>query len=280
LHKFAYVVIVKGSILTMDKLLKLLGVSGITAVLGIIVIFIFGLYILIQRSCDKGTLNPKLEDRIINDTKHNTYDFDLMDLKLKVNEYRDTKYADITEMTNHEYVKGNIGIYYSVDLKDSDSPAPTVILFPAGEYSYKDNDWKFVKSLDNVKATVLSGILKGKKYKIFIEGQADKAGDNTFTRKFLPNYAYRKIDFYPTYKSNISTTFFYDSTPTTVTLTEPLKNTDLPLLRASYLNEKLLRYGDEIPKPIILEGEVKNGVGAEYRNGTIILFIDTTQNQK
>jgi hypothetical protein len=261
----------------MDKLLKLLGVSGITTVLGIIVIFVFGLYILIQRSCDKGTLNPKLEDRIINDTKRNTYEFDLTDLKLKINEYKSTQYAEIIPMPQSEYVKDNIGLYYSIDLKDSDS---IVILFPAGEYSYMDNDWKFINSLGKVDETILSGILKNTKYKIFIEGQADIVGDKTFTRKFLPKHTYNRIEYYPTYKSNVASKFFYDSNPTTKVLTEPLKNDNLPLLRASYLNEKILEYGRHIPKPIILEGVVKDDVGEDYRNGKIILFIDKTQNQK
>lgn len=253
---------------------KILKYSGL---IGLLVFFILAIFLLTQKSCQDKSNNPKLDERIVNDSTSETTEFDVKELKIKMTNVRNSKYADIIQMTTNEYVRGNKGFYYAMDLKDSISQ--TILLFPAGEYSYKDNEWKVVKSLDNIKTTVWTGILKNVNYKIFIEGQADQTGDETFSRKFLPQNKYNFISFYSTYKSKTDSKFFYDSIMTTKTLTEPLKNIDLPLLRASFLSEKLSSYGD-IPKPIILEGEVKDKVGADYRNGKIILFVDTSKLSK
>ena len=252
----------------MNKLLKYKGLIGIG------VFLILTLILLTQKSCQNNNTIP--DDTVISDSTSENIELDVKELKLKINNVRVTKYSNITQLTTDEYVKGNKGLYYAIDLKDSVSQ--TILLFPAGEYSYKDNEWTIIKALDNVKSTVWTGILKNVNYKIFIEGQADLAGDKTFSRKFLPNNLYNKVEYYPTYKSS-SDKYYYDSTYKSKTLSEPLTNSDLPLLRASYLTEKLLTYGD-IPKPIILEGEVKDKIGADYRNGKIILFIDMTGRRK
>jgi hypothetical protein len=255
----------------MNKILKYSGLFGL------IVFFILAVYLLTQKSCKDNSNKPILDGRIISDSIIETSEIDVKELKIKITNVRNSKYAEITQMPTYEYVKGNKGIYYAIDLKDS--ATQTIILFPAGEYSFNENEWSVIKSLDNVKSTVWIDILKNVKYKIFIEGQADKTGDKTFNRKFLPKYKYDSVRFHPTIKSILGNTFYYDSATITKILIEPLKNIDLPLLRASYLADKLSSYGD-IPKPIVLEGEVKEKVGADYRNGKILLFIDTTKQIK
>jgi len=255
----------------MSKLLKYSGLIGTVAFL------ILAIFILTQRSCEKKNSNFISNDKVISDSTSSSTELEFENWKLKINDTKVNKYRDIYQIPTDEYVKGNKGIYLAIDLKDSISQ--TIILFPSGEYSFRDNEWKVIKSLDNVKSTIWADIPKSIKYKIFIEGQADITGDKTFSRKFLHNYVFDKIDYYSTFKSFSKSEIQYDSTSTTRNLFEPLKNTDLPLLRAAYLKKKLLQL-DVKTKPLILEGEVTDKIGADYRNGKIILFVDTSRIQK
>ena len=260
----------KYGLLLLTKLFRLLKKVDSTS---LIQLLLFCLLLIISLLSIKYYLpkeDKELNKRIKSDSINIKIKVDADKLLFEINANRKTTYYEITQIPNKEYVKGYSGSYFIIDLKDAVSQ--TILLFPAGEYTYSENEWRFVKALDNVKSIIWSGILKNTDFKIFIEGQADSNGNTSFQRESDTKYVFHSIQYCPTYKSENSSRICYDSNRSTKIFSKSLHNSDLPLLRAAYLNELLLIYG-HIPTPVILEGNVENKNGEIYRNGKIILFI-------
>jgi hypothetical protein len=216
------------------------------------------------------TAAPTKDNIISSDSISRKINIDVKKFIVQIQEIRETRYHHIVQIPDTEYVEHNKGRYFIIDLKDTISGK--VILFPEGEYTFNNNDWLVLSAFDEVYNTIISKISKNVKCKIFIEGQADKKGDNSFVRTFEPGFAFTQIVYNPKVLKTNDRFISYSNREDTLLLKEPLRNSDLPLLRGNFLKIKISQY-PEMPQLVLLEGGVSSKTGPEYRNGKILLFI-------
>lgn len=180
-----------------------------------------------------------------------------------------TDFWTVDRLPNKELIEGFKGNYYVIDIKDAD--LKELIKFKKGEYTIDDFDAKFIKNLSDFTEKIIR-VLHGRvQYKIFVKGSADRLGHDTFQRKFEPNFEYNEIIFYRRLTPGSKSKFV--PIPEIEKIHEPIRNTNLPNLRAEFIRRKLNDAYSDIDSPTILDGNVELQIGAEHRNATLLLFV-------
>lgn len=185
-----------------------------------------------------------------------------------------TSVFSVIKIQNDEFVKGKKGDYYKVELKSPD--AKEKILFPTGRYVIDDLDNRFLIPINKFMHEVYETMDAGKDCDLFVRGNADILGNETFKGNFEKNYGAREG--FAQFSIHSYDGRFYSSTPRMIKINEPFRNSALPDLRGRFLQKKIYENHSEIKAPIILEGKVIDRVSFEDRSGYLIMYIDWDSN--
>ncbi len=169
---------------------------------------------------------------------------------------------EVSVYPDRELISGRRGSYYSVDLKDAETGVK--FKFEAGRYTLDHTSRKFRAALGVFMRDVVSKLDGKKVYKLMVRGSADSA---SYRGRFEKGFEYKKV----TYLKQISNGRYGNGTESR-RLSNRVKNSDLPFLRARFLKELV---GDVYPSdaPSILEGIVTDQVDSEDRNVELFLFV-------
>ena len=170
-----------------------------------------------------------------------------------------------------EVVEGYRGRYFQVALKNANKKIK--LLFKPGEYCMKKRDFRdsygavigaFVtESLHALRKSEQEGI------KLFVQGSADIAGQNTFKGNLDEQFLYNEVSVLPIRGESER----FGSTTQSIEIPERgFTNEDLPNLRGNFLREMISIYSRKL-QPILLEGAVTDKLDKEDRNAVIYLFI-------
>lgn len=188
-----------------------------------------------------------------------------------------TNHFKIMRYTSDELVKDYKGIYYWIDIKDA--VTQETIKFELGEYTIEHYNKKFLESINKFADEVLKKLKDKVPHKIFINGHADKLGNETFNRNFDPEFIPGKIEYYRKLKGGGSTKFIPNFKKEEVK--EPIFNKDLPNLRAAFIRKKFHElYKEERGLSTILDGEVVLEISEKFRNAILILWIKWPEKTK
>ena len=180
-------------------------------------------------------------------------------------------YWEATAQADGELVRGFKGKYFEISLKDAEKNAK--VLFAPGRYSldkkvFRDNYGATLGSFVNEALLYLKQGDEGQ-VKLFIQGSADIAGQNTFQGRLDPDYPFEEITILPLDPDKQH----FLSEPQTLTIpAKNFRNDDLPNLRAQYLKEIISAYTGKLA-PMVLEGIVKDFEDKGERNAAIYLFF-------
>ncbi len=176
----------------------------------------------------------------------------------------------LNEIKNDEIVRGLKGQYFYVNMYEADYY--NLLTFKGGKYVLKDFE-KYNNAFNELKEKVLTKLKDDNnyKYKVFIKGSADAAGNETFKTKFAPKYRYDSICYYKKFEGKKN---FFAQELECKELQEPITNEMLPNLRAQFLFEKYTALiPAEFETPIILDGSVELEISSKERNAAIILYF-------
>src|SRR5882757_3688260 len=92
-----------------------------STIISIVFFLILALILLFSRACqsEKVNNNPGLNRRLISDSESFSVKFDVTKTRMELNEVRVQKFSNVIQIPNNQYVRGNIGLYYVIDLKDT-----------------------------------------------------------------------------------------------------------------------------------------------------------------
>jgi len=190
---------------------------------------------------------------------------------------RGNQYWQGVRFPSRNVVKDLEGYYWVIDIRDVKTGE--ILRFKTGEYTIDDFDKKFRDSLAKFTGRILRELIpKNIEYRIFIKGSADILGHDTFQRKFESSYEFKKVDVYQGVDRMAKYRYRYIQKYITDSITEPIRNGDLPNLRAKFMQLKLNEVYPELKGTTILDGDVEDRLGQEYRNVLILLFVDWPEN--
>lgn len=185
-----------------------------------------------------------------------------------------TSVFSVIKIQNDEFVKGKKGDYYKVELNSPD--VKEKVLFPTGRYVIDDLDNRLLIPVNKFMNEVYETIESGKKADLFVRGNADLLGNETFQGNFENNYeikeGFSQFSIHP-YDGR-----YYSSIPQLIKINEPFRNSDLPDLRGRFLQKKIYDNHSNLKMPKILEGKVINRVSFEDRSGYLIMYVDWDSN--
>jgi hypothetical protein len=215
-----------------------------------------------------------------------------MNSNRKTSYFIETPYYKIAPVPNEQMVSGKNGKYFYVDLSSSQRKA---IRFASGEYALNNQDSAlFQKALQQFQSDVMAWAQEGNA-EIYIRGQADQLGNATFLNEFQEPVCVGKERFSDIWyheKLTEKSSWFANervrkklSFSFGATLPEPIqswleklgtprvyRNTDLPELRARYLQCKYQQMYPIVPVSI-LAGRVNDAIGSKFREATLLMYI-------
>lgn len=207
---------------------------------------------IIEEFLEKETLQDKMKEPI--DLKGKNYESHLLE--------------------GREIVSNRKGRYFIIDLTDSSESAleKKTIYFGVGEYTIKNFD-KFGDAIKEFNESIRKKLENSEvknKYEIFVKGSADKGNPN-YKRNFEKGFNYNEICRFPRLDN---ATNLFKGTEECYPITEPIKNEDLPNLRAQFLKDKFdSYYSAQYKRSKILDGSVVLRLSEYERNGTFILYL-------
>ncbi|WP_426293302.1 hypothetical protein ACN9ML_29295 [Dyadobacter endophyticus] len=171
---------------------------------------------------------------------------------------------------NPEIVKGFRGKYFLLNIYEMEHQKS--LNFIPGSYVTDIN--RYMPSLGEFGSEVIRTLnnsnFKGM-FKIFVKGSADSLGNLSFSRSFEKNHIYNKVCYYSRFKD---ANYLFTGDVKCDTMIEPLKNSNLPNLRAQFIKEKFMAfYGTTMDEPIVLDGRVTLDISEMDRSATIFLFL-------
>lgn len=163
---------------------------------------------------------------------------------------------------DNEAVKGSVGKYYVVDIKDAVKGAS--VRFDGGRYTLDRSNPEFRNSLNKFLADI-PGKVHGKvSYEIYLRGNADPA---PHIGTFEKGHEYRVIEVLSSADGQRYSTATREHKVDTV-----VQNADLPNLRAAFLKDVIETvYPVRVPK--ILDGAVSQAGTPANRNTELLLYL-------
>ena len=197
-------------------------------------------------------------------TKKVTADF--QKLILSIENTDKTNNFEVIKLPYDEFIEGKKGAYFFIDIINSETNE--IFFFEKGSYIL-EYDRKFLKSLKLFKKKVLDDILENKKYEIIIQGEADKLGNNSFSRNQVTNFRIETVKYHKKIKNSNN---LYSMNESSISIPKIYSNKHLPYLRAKYLKQIVNNTIKDISTKII-EGKINSKIGEEYRNSRVYLYI-------
>lgn len=192
---------------------------------------------------------------------------DFKKLQIELRTKKTTEFYEIEKIPTDELVEDNEGSYYVVNLDDSRYKER--VLFQEGEYVIQDLNMKLITPMNKFMNEVYYYLDAGTECQLFIKGSADIKGHETFKKQIDGDYEFKKIKYYPKISNSK-----YRPKYQVQRIGDFYTNSDLPNLRARFIQEKIGDNFSGISKPIILEGEVGNEESKYLRNAYLILFVN------
>jgi hypothetical protein len=197
--------------------------------------------------------------------------YEVRQIKKKLEQRDEYDIWSATRFPDTNVVRGLEGYYYVIDIRDAYKGE--ILEFKKGEYTIDEFDKKFRDSFADFTKQILRELVpKNIPHGIFIKGSADILGHNTFKRNFETLYVFKEVKVYP--KVSGTSKYRYIKHYTTDYIMEPIGNSNLPNLRARFLQLKLLEVYPEIKEAPILDGNVDSRLGQAYRNAMLLLFVE------
>jgi hypothetical protein len=242
---------------------KYQGTIGGVLVAGGVLIAALSIYFLLTKDCDKkGKNNASVG---VNVNANTNIQITLVQLQEKLDRGVNDPQYEIKRYPNREVVKGKVGKYYIIDLKDADSKV--LILFNLGKYTKDEFDRLFLNAMSKVKEDVFSQLDAGKiSYRIYVRGSADIVGDKRPSIGKLLEGDSREITYLVKNPNNPNQ---YLQESQTQIVPKDFANKHLPNLRAAYIQDKLK---DLDLSCTILDGSVTQREGEQDRNALILLY--------
>ena len=177
----------------------------------------------------------------------------------------DSKMATTTykveTVSDSELVNGRKGKYYIVELKNPKTAER--FTFDSGKYTFQSSRGAYKGSFNSFASEVLKQLEGHAKFDLFVRGSADA---QSYSGQLEPGFEYRKISYLPSsrgkYLGNLATT----------TVSQSVKNADLPNLRGEYLRGFLSELYPSTAATL-LEGNVTKKDNPAARNTELILFV-------
>jgi hypothetical protein len=189
---------------------------------------------------------------------------DLIRLKDQMATEVKTPNYDVGVYPDKELVKGRVGRYYVVDLKNAASGIR--YYFDGGKYTISRSIPEFRTSLNAFIKDVLGKLDGNVNYELLVRGRADR---KPWQGQLDSTHAYSQVTFLRSaggdkYLSEVGEKRFDPS---------GLTNDDLPNLRASFLRE-IVTETYPVKPPMILEGTVSSTDDEKDRNVELLLYVD------
>ncbi len=244
--------------------LKYQGTIGGVLVIGGIIIAALSIYYLLTKDCNKDE-EKNNANVSVNVNANTNIQITLIQLQEKLDRGVDEPQYEIKRYPNREVVKGKVGKYYVIDLKDADSKI--LILFNLGKYTKDEFDRVFINAMSKVKGDVLSQLDAGKvSYNIYVRGSADIVGDKRPSIGKLMEGDSREITYLVKNPNNANQ---YLQESQTQIVPKDFANKHLPNLRAAYIQDRLK---DLDLSSTILDGSVTQREEEQDRNALILLY--------
>ena len=162
-----------------------------------------------------------------------------------------------------ELIRGRVGRYYVVDLKNAASGVR--FFFDGGKYTLARGSQEFRAALNTFVGDVLSKFNGKVEYSLFVRGSADQ---KSYEGTFEPGAEFRRVSFLRSLGQDK-----YGVETSEHIIDGKIHNKDLPDLRAAFM-QKLVADNYPTKPPVILEGSVSDKVNDRDRNVELILYVD------
>jgi hypothetical protein len=169
----------------------------------------------------------------------------------------------IRKLENSELVQGEIGDYYLISLKDTQTGSH--IIFPPAQFVITEKADQLHSAMDEFRQTVLQRIPPGWQYRIFVRGYAD---GGSFEEP-VGDDAYRNLEFLPPSDSSGTS---YGSQLMRKRLSREFENADLPNLRGTFI-ARTLTASLKGELPVLLGNNPETGINKAARRAEIILLL-------
>jgi hypothetical protein len=170
---------------------------------------------------------------------------------------------DIKKLENRELVQGEIGDYYLIGLKDTQTGSP--IIFPPAQFIITEKADQLHSAMDEFREAVLQRIPPDWRYRIFVRGYADGGS----FKEPIGDDAYRNLEFLP---PGDSSGFSYRSQSMRKHLGRDFENADLPNLRSAFI-ARTLHASIKGEPPVLLGNAPGPGTNKASRRADIILLL-------
>jgi hypothetical protein len=170
---------------------------------------------------------------------------------------------EIRKLENREMVQGEIGDYYLIGLKDTQTSSP--FIFPPAQFMISEKEGQLHSAVDELREAVLKRIPQEWRYRIFVRGYADGGS----FKEPIRDAGYRNIEFLPPADSSGSS---YRSQPMSQHLGRDFENADLPNLRGAFI-ARTLQASIKGEPPVLLGNAPSAGMNKASRRADIILLL-------
>lgn len=199
--------------------------------------------------------------------------YDKLEISLRTSlEDNEGKYK-VDKILTKELIENKKGTYYLINLFNPEKEK--VFLFEAGKFTIESSEKDFIDSMNEFMGDVYKTLEINKTLQLYTKGSADFSGNNTFKSTisdyYLKDLNFSIINYLP--QVSHSETLFSNSTAV-MKIFKSISNKELPNLRGKFIQYKISENYLDVPKPIILEGNVEGNVGEKFRNTSVIMYID------
>jgi hypothetical protein len=184
-------------------------------------------------------------------------------LKARMSTRMTTPNYDVEVYPDRELIRGRVGRYYVVDLKNVASGVR--FFFDGGKYTLARSSQEFRGALNSFVSEILTKFEGRAEYALFVRGSADQ---KSYEGAFEPGAEFRRISFVRALGGDK-----YGLEMGERRVDGRVRNVDLPDLRAAFL-QKIVTETYPTKPPIILEGAVTPKTDDRDRNVELILYVD------
>jgi hypothetical protein len=170
---------------------------------------------------------------------------------------------EVENYPDRELIRGRVGRYYVVDLKNASSGVR--FFFEGGKYTLARGSQEFRSSLNTFIGDVLSKFEGKVGYELFVRGSADA---KPYEGAFEEGADFRRFQVAKALGNDK-----YGTAMTERVLESRVRNRDLPDLRAAFM-QRLVAETYPTKPPTILEGQVTDKTADRDRNVELILYVD------
>lgn len=188
---------------------------------------------------------------------------ELSQLRDKMAARMTTPNYDVEAYPDRELIKGRLGRYYVVDMKNAMSGIR--YYFEGGKYTLPRGSQEFRTSLNAFVSDILSKFEGQVRYDLYVRGSADA---KPYTGQFEAGHEIRSIKLVKSLGNDR-----YGRDMLERVIEGPVRNQDLPDLRAAFM-QRIVAETYPLKPPTVLEGAVTPNANDRDRNVELFLYVD------